>query len=128
MTLVVSGCDGVKAGDAKQVLATQTGDATFYARSFQGARTASGLKFDNRKALAAHRSYPFGTVARVTNPANGKSVQVVIVDRGPHGNNRRQSAIIDLSRSAAEQLDMIRDGQIPIRLEVLEWGDGEHWK
>lgn len=119
------GCKSVKAGDETQVLATQFGNATFYARSFQGDRTASGLKFDNRKALAAHRSYPFGTVARVTNLENSKSVQVVVVDRGPFGKNHREGTIIDVSRSAAAQLGMLRDGQVEVRVDVLAWGDGE---
>jgi rare lipoprotein A len=125
ITMPAIGCKSVQAGDEAQVLATQFGNATFYARSFQGDRTASGLKFDNRKALAAHRSYPFGTVARVTNLENRKSVQVVVVDRGPFGKNRREGTIIDVSRSAAAQLGMLRDGQVEVRVDVLEWGDGE---
>src|SRR5690242_9974035 len=108
--------------ESKKILATQTGDATFYADSFHGERTASGVKLDNRKLLAAHRSYPFGTVARVTNLKNGRSVTVVVVDRGPYGKNRRQGAIIDLSRGAAEKLGMIRDGQVHVRVQVLKWG------
>jgi rare lipoprotein A len=107
---------------SERILATQKGDATFYASRFHGAQTASGLKLDNRKLLAAHRSYPFGTVARVTNLKNGRSVTVVVVDRGPYGKNRRQGTIIDLSRSAAEKLGMIRDGQVPVRVQVLKWG------
>ena|SRR5438477_6702814 len=104
------------------VLDTQIGDATFYSRHFQGDTTASGSKFDNRKAVAAHRTYPFGTVVRVTNLENGRSVNVVIVDRGPYGKNRREGAIIDLSRDAARVLDMIEDGQVRVKLEVLLWG------
>lgn len=112
-------------GSAKgdKIFATQTGDATFYANRLQGERTASGLTLDNRKLVAAHRSYPFGTVARVTNLKNGKSVTVVVVDRGPYGKNQKQGAIIDLSRVAAEKLGMIRDGQVPVRVEVLKWGN-----
>ncbi len=123
LALAISGCTDVTATVQKEtILHTQTGEATYYARSFQGDRTASGQKFDNRKAMAAHRSFPFGTVARVTNPENGISVQVVIVDRGPYGKNRREGAVIDLSRAAAEQLGMLREGQIPVRIEVLQWG------
>jgi rare lipoprotein A len=125
IALAVTGCKSVEADDRKQVLDTQLGDATFYARSFQGDRTASGSRFDNRKPVAAHRKYPFGTVARVTNLENGKTVQVVVVDRGPFGKNRREGAIIDLSRAAARQLGMLRDGQIRVRLEVLQWGKRE---
>ena len=53
---------------------------------------------------------------------NGRSVNVVIVDRGPYGKNRREGAIIDLSRDAARALDMIEDGQVRVKLEVLTWG------
>ena len=104
------------------VLDEQFGGATFYASYFDGRRTASGQKFDGGKAMAAHRSYPFGTVVRVTCLRNGRSVDVVIVDRGPWGKNQRQGAIIDLSRSAAERLGMIRRGKARVKLEVLVWG------
>src|SRR5207244_9272269 len=88
----------VSAGDReKTVLDTQIGDATFYSRRFQGDRTASGRKFDNRRAVAAHGSYPFGTVACVTNLMNGRSVNVVIVDRCPYGQNRRAGASVALT-------------------------------
>src|SRR5262245_47927417 len=100
---------------AEPVLHTQLGDATFYARPFNGSTTASGSRFDNRKPIAAHRTYPFGTVVLVTNLENGKTVRVVIVDRGPFGKNRRQGAIIDVSRSAAAQLGMLQDGQVRVR-------------
>jgi peptidoglycan lytic transglycosylase len=107
----------------QEILDTQFGDATFYARHFQGDRTANGSRFDHRKAVAAHRKYPFGTVVRVTNLRNGRSVNVVIVDRGPYGKNRGEGAIIDLSHDAARTLGMIRDGQVPVKVEVLLWGD-----
>src|SRR5439155_26524354 len=79
------------------VLKTQIGDATFYASHFHGRKTASGRIFDINTSMAAHRTYPFGTVVRVTNLSNKQSVNVVIVDRGPYGRNRRVAAIIDLS-------------------------------
>src|SRR5215831_16051750 len=82
----------------QSVLDKQFGDATFYAHYFDGRVTASGQIFDGDKAMAAHRSYPFGTVVRVTCLRNKRSVNVVIVDRGPYGKNHRQGAIIDLSR------------------------------
>ena len=107
------------------VIQTQVGNATFYAKNFQGDKTASGLKFDNRKAVAAHRRFPFGTVVRVTNLENGKSVNVTIVDRGPYGKNRREGTIIDLSRAAATRLGILHDGQVKVRVDVLEWGDGK---
>src|SRR5262245_37260448 len=88
-------------------LASEVGYATYYAQKFQGLTTASGTKFDNQRAIAAHRTYPFGTVARVTNIRTGKSVNVVIVDRGPYGKNRREGTVIDLSQKAAQNLGII---------------------
>jgi rare lipoprotein A len=114
----------VAAEEQIKALHTQLGDATYYANSFHGELTASGRKLDNRKAVAAHRSFPFGTVARVTNLENGKTVTVVIVDRGPYGKNSREGAIIDVSRAAAVKLRMIQDGQVRVKVEVLAWGDG----
>ena len=113
------------ARENEAILATEIGDATFYADRFQGCETACGLKFSNRKLFAAHLTYPFGTVARVTNLQNGKSVTVVIVDRGPYGRNRRKGAVIDLSRVAAEKLGMIREGKIHVQIDVLMWGNDE---
>jgi rare lipoprotein A len=106
------------------ILATQIGDATFYASAFDGRTTASGFVFDGRKAIAAHRTYPFGTVVRVTCLRNKRSVNVVIVDRGPYGKNRREGAIIDVSRAAAQKLGIIKSGQARVKLEVLTWGRG----
>ena len=84
---------------------------------------ANGERYDERQLVAAHRTLPFGSVVRVTNVRNGRSVTVRIVDRGPYGKNYREGTIIDLSRRAAERLRMIKDGQIPARLEVLEVGE-----
>jgi len=108
------------------VLDTQIGDATLYAARFEGRKTASGLIFEGDKALAAHRTYPFGTVVRVTYLRNGRSVTVVIVDRGPYGKNRQEGAIIDLSPAAAKRLGMLRVGQARVKLEVLAWGNRQH--
>jgi rare lipoprotein A len=129
LLLALTGCAGAEAvtgptAPVQQILDTQVGDATFYSNRFQGDTTASGVKFDNKKAVAAHRRYAFGTVVRVTNLENEKSVNVTILDRGPHGKNRREGAIIDLSRIAATQLGMIKDGQVKVRVDVLEWGEG----
>ncbi|HSK20541.1 MAG TPA: septal ring lytic transglycosylase RlpA family protein [Longimicrobiales bacterium] len=101
------------------------GEATYYASRFDGRRAASGVVFRNSEPYAAHRSYPFGTVVRVTNLVNDRSVIVRIIDRGPHGTSERaQRTIIDVSQSAARELDFIRAGRIPVRVEVLEWGSG----
>ena len=105
------------------MLQEQKGYATFVARSFHGRTSASGEIFDERRLVAAHRALPFGSVVRVTNVRNGRAVTVRIVDRGPYGKNYREGTIIDLSRAAAQRLRMIRDGQIPARLEILRLGD-----
>jgi len=107
-----------------QVLDTQIGDATFYSSRFEGRKTASGRIFDGSQAIAAHRTYRFGTLVRVTNLQNRRSVNVVIVDRGPYGKNRREGAIIDLSPAAAKKIGIIKRGQARVKIEVLVWGHG----
>jgi peptidoglycan lytic transglycosylase len=101
------------------------GDATYLADFFHGRESASGEIFDQRKMVAAHRSLPFGSRVRVTNLKNGRSVSVRIVDRGPYGQNYREGTIIDLSKAAAKQLRMLRDGQVRVRVVVLSIGDGK---
>ena len=92
----------------------QTGQASWYGENFNDTRTASGEKFDMNKLTAAHPTLP--TVVRVENLNNGRTVKVRINDRGPFIKGR----IIDLSRKAAETLDMIREGVVPVRIEILE--------
>lgn len=107
------------------VLETVTGEATFYADKFEGRRTASGIPFRQNQMVAAHRAYPFGTILRVTNTRNDRSVTVRVVDRGPFGSSAKARAtVLDLSRRAAEQLDYISAGRTPVKVEVLEWGRG----
>lgn len=108
-------------------LAEAEGEATYYASRFDGRRSASGVVFRNSEPYAAHRTYPFGTVVRVTNLVNDRSVIVRVIDRGPHGTSARaKRTIIDLSQSVARELDFLRAGRIPVRIEVLEWGPGKH--
>ncbi len=92
-----------------------TGEASWYGERFQGRSTASGEPFDMHDMTAAHRTFDFGTVVRVTRLDNRKSVVVRINDRGPYSGGR----IIDLSRAAADEIDMLRDGTAEVRLEVL---------
>jgi rare lipoprotein A len=87
----------------------ETGRAAFYS----GGRTASGERTGPNGLTAAHRTLPFGTMVRVTNRHNGKTVVVRIVDRGPYGRGR----IIDLSRAAAHELDMIGAGTAMVSIE-----------
>jgi rare lipoprotein A len=99
----------------------QTGKASFYADKFEGTPTASGEKYRHNKLTAAHKTLPFGTRVRVTNLGNHSTVEVVINDRGPYVENR----IIDLSKSAAEELGFINHGLAEIKLEVVDAGDGK---
>jgi rare lipoprotein A len=100
---------------------TQTGKASFYADKFEGHSTASGEKYKHNKLTAAHKTLPFGTVVRVTNLANGNTVDVEINDRGPYVDGR----VIDLSRSAAEQLGFINLGITDVKIDVVDAGDGK---
>lgn len=110
---------------SESVLASVTGGATFYADRFEGRRTASGMPFRQHQMVAAHRGYPFGTLLRVTNLSNDRSVNVRVVDRGPFGSAaKRHGTIIDLSRRAAERLGYTAAGRAQVKLEVLEWGEG----
>ena len=93
----------------------ETGIAIFYSDAMQGKAVASGEKYDKDALTAAHRTLPLGTMVKVTNLKNNKSVVVKVNDRGPHGSNKR---IIDLSRRAAQELDMIQDGKAQVRVEL----------
>lgn len=84
----------------------QRGKASYYSRSFNGRRTASGERLHPDSLTCAHRSYPFGTKLKVLNPVNGRSVVVRVTDRGPFVRGR----IIDLSWRAAKELDIIGHG------------------
>ncbi len=91
------------------------GSASYYASKFNGRRTASGERFDNSDLTAAHRSLPFGSRVRVTNPANGRSVVVRVNDRGPFTRGR----LIDVSRAAAEELGMVARGHADVELALI---------
>ena len=95
-----------------------TGKACYYASKFHGRRTTSGEVFNNDKFSAAHLSLPFGTVVKVTNLANGKSVKVKINDRGPHS----KVFIIDLSQAAAKEIGIFKYGVGNVELSY-ELGD-----
>jgi rare lipoprotein A len=89
--------------------------ASWYGGRFQGRKTASGERFDQNDLTAAHKRLKFGTRVRVTNERNGRSVVVRINDRGPYSRGR----VIDLSRAAAERIEMIRAGVVPVSIEIL---------
>ena len=90
------------------------GDASYYADSLDGNKTASGEIYKKNELTAAHRSLPFGTRIKVTYLKTGKSVEVVINDRGPHTKSR----LIDLSGAAAKKIGLIDDGHGKVKLET----------
>jgi len=92
-----------------------TGYASYYADKFEGRITASGEKYFHQKMTAAHLSLPFGSIVKVTHLGNKNTVVVRINDRGPFVEGR----IIDLSRSAAQELDFIHDGIAKVQIEVM---------
>ena len=95
---------------------TQEGEASYYADSLNGNKTASGGLYDKNALSAAHRSLPFGAKVRVTYLKTGQSVEVVINDRGPYAKDR----IIDLSGAAAKKIGLTDAGHGKVRLEVIE--------
>ena len=96
----------------------ETGKASWYGKAHQGKRTASGERFDMHALTAAHRTLPFGTIVRVTDLKNGKSVNVRINDRGPFHHDR----IIDLSYEAARKLGFVERGTARVEVVVVERG------
>lgn len=98
---------------------TLAGFASYYADSLAGNHTASGEIYDPRRRTAASRDLPFGTIIRVIRRDTGRSVIVRVNDRGPFASRKR---ILDLSRAAAEDLDMTDIGVVRIKAEVLELG------
>jgi rare lipoprotein A len=101
---------------------TQRGMASWYGAEQDGGRTASGERFNMHALTAAHRHFPFGTIVRVTNLQNDRSVDVRINDRGPWTGGGR---IIDVSSAAADALEMKRAGLVPVELEILQIGSGK---
>lgn len=97
-----------------------SGKASWYGKKHHGRRTACGEPFDMNGFTAAHKTLPFHTIVRVMDPDSRKEVVVRINDRGPYSKGR----VIDLSRAAATDLDMLARGTAPVMLEVLSWGDG----
>jgi rare lipoprotein A len=98
-----------------EAAASQCGRASWYA---MGTTTASGERMNADALAAAHRTLPFGTRVRVENLDNGRSVIVRINDRGPFSGGR----VIDLTRGAAQQLEMIQAGVAEVRVTVLDGG------
>ena len=93
------------------------GKASYYGSNYEEKRkTASGKPYEKKKLTAAHKTLPFGTIVRVTNKKNGKTVDVEINDRGPFIKGR----VIDLSVAAAQELDMMDSGIITVSIDIIE--------
>ena len=95
--------------------ASQTGIASWYGPGFHGKTTASGVIYNQHDLTAAHQTMPLGTRVLVTNLDNGRSIEVVINDRGPFAKGR----VIDLSRRAARRIDMLEVGTTRVELAVV---------
>ncbi|MGH9322725.1 MAG: septal ring lytic transglycosylase RlpA family protein [Vicinamibacteria bacterium] len=94
---------------------TEEGFASWYGVEEAGRATASGEIMDPERRTAAHPSLPFGSLVRVTDVETGRSVEVIVNDRGPHVAGR----IIDLSYAAAREIDLVNRGVARVRLHVL---------
>jgi rare lipoprotein A len=90
----------------------KTGFATYYAKKFEGRKTTSGSRYRGKKLTAAHLTLPFGTIVTVTNLNNGKSVDVMVNDRGPHS----KKYMIDVSEAAAKELGFYNKGQSRVEI------------
>lgn len=99
----------------------EKGLASYYDDSFHGRKTASGEKYDKNQLTAAHKTLPFGTKVKIKNPANGKSVTVVVNDRGPYIKGR----VIELSKKAAQQIDLVKVSVAPVEITVISGPDNK---
>jgi peptidoglycan lytic transglycosylase len=103
------------------LFSSEQGIASYYAGKFQGRLTANGEIFDTNLFTAAHKTLPFNTIVKVTSDLTAKSVLVRITDRGPFVAGR----IIDLSRAAAEAIEMVGSGLAPVTVEIVARGNGK---
>lgn len=108
--------DGVWYTPQEEFTHVETGVASWYGPGFHGKSTANGERYDQTERTAAHRTLQMPAIVRVTNLENGRSTVVRINDRGPFARNR----VIDLSRSAADELDIVRTGTARVRIDQLQ--------
>lgn len=95
--------------------------ASWYGPRFHGKTTANGESYNQMALTAAHKTMPFGTVIKVTNPRNGKSVLVRINDRGPYIDGRD----LDFSKGTALALGMLNRGVIKVKVQQLTFENRE---
>jgi rare lipoprotein A len=110
------GARQIKSSSLEEESAGTVGIARYYTKRYNGRRTSSGAIYNPRKLTAAHPTFPFGTRVKVVNLANNKSVIVMINDRC----REHEESFIDLSRQAARQLDIIRQGKAAVRIIPME--------
>ena len=117
-SLAATSCGGkkIKAAKPPGIGSTERGIASWYGHPYHGRRAANGEVYDMEKLTAAHRTMPFNTWVRVTNLSNERTVDVRIQDRGLFINGR----IIDLSRAAAREIELIGPGTAKVRLTIIK--------
>ena len=93
----------------------ETGDAVYYSRAMNGRKSASGEALDGDALTAAHAAYPFGSILRITNTANGIAIEARVIDRISASSNK----VVSVSHSAAEQLDFIKAGSAQVKVELV---------
>lgn len=121
IALFFEGCDQQSSEDeylTDNAEIIQTGLASWYGPGFHGRLTSSKDLYDQDDLTAAHRTLPFNTILEVVNTENNETVEVRINDRGPYAQNR----VIDLSRAAADEIDMIDNGVAEVELILVEAG------
>ncbi|GAB7218320.1 septal ring lytic transglycosylase RlpA family protein [Vibrio comitans] len=121
LALTLSGCSSASSSDSAKTRQYASnhdlnGQASWYGNAYHGKLTASGETYNMRAYTAAHKTLPFGTIVRVTNTSNNKSVDVKINDRGPYVKGR----VIDLSLVAFNKIGDSSKGLAPIKIDILD--------
>ncbi len=117
IAFIISGCSTISPRtDANWAEYKESGKASYYANSHQSKKTASGELYKQELKTGAHKVLPFGSLVKVTNVDNGKTVTVKINDRGPYVKGR----VIDLSKSAFSEIGSTSNGVIDVQIEVIE--------
>ncbi|WP_068267526.1 septal ring lytic transglycosylase RlpA family protein [Caviibacter abscessus] len=106
----------VQTEEPEQLVHYENGKASFYGEKWNGRKTSNGEIFDTKLLTAAHKTLPFGTLVKVTNESNGKSVIVRINDRGPFIKGR----VIDLTKAAFSAIDSVQKGVTKVKLEIIK--------
>ena len=97
------------------IQAQSDGKASYYSNGLNGRRMSNGERYDRNAFTCAHRTLPFGTRLKITNPRNGKSVIVRVTDRGPFVRGR----VVDLSYAAARELGTLASGVAYVKVELV---------